>query len=249
MFIFVYNKLKTMKIIAKKVPNLQGYWATETGHLYKNDWWGDKKKCHVRVSHNGYLRVWIIKRDGKHEVAIHTLIAQAFIPNPENKPWVNHKDFNKENNHVSNLEWVTHRENMKHYSLGCKPHGVGVNITPMGTYQCRITFNNVIYNVCTKSTSEEAAYHYSKAEEAFVLNGEEGLKEYIKSIKTTSSKHKGVSKDKLTTWRFRSYDFSITVPSEQDAIDLANEYYALPKMDKEQTKEWFIAKKLSRKTN
>ena len=235
-----------MKIIAKKVPNLQGYWATETGDLYKSDWLGNKTKCKVRVNHNGYFRVCIRVNNKQHEVAIHTLIARAFIPNPENKPQVNHIDFNKQNNAISNLEWVTGRENMKHYSLGCKPHGVGVNITPMGTYQCRITFNNVIYNVCTKSTSEEAAYHYSKAEEAFVLNGEEGLKEYIKSIKTTSSKHKGVSKDKLTTWRFRAYGFSMTVPSEQDAIDLANDYYALPKMDKEQTAEWFRIKKLSR---
>lgn len=235
-----------MKIRAKKVPNLGGYWATETGHLYKMMLSGDRKKCNVRVNHNGYLRVNIMTKEGKKEVAIHTLIARTFIPNPENKPFVNHLDFNKQNNSISNLEWVTSRENMKHYSLGCKPHGVGVNITPMGTYQCRITFNNIIYNVCTKSTSEEAVYHYSKAEEAFVLNGEEGLKEYIKSIKTTSSKHKGVSKNKLTTWRFRVYDFSISTPSEQDAIDLANEYYALPKMDKEQTAEWFRIKKLSR---
>lgn len=62
------------------------------------------------VSPCGYKFV----RIGAKSYPLHRVIAQAFIPNPENKPQVNHIDCNKTNNAVSNLEWVTHKENIKH---------------------------------------------------------------------------------------------------------------------------------------
>jgi hypothetical protein len=65
-------------------------------------------------SKTGYLVVNIRTNNKRSPCYIHRLVAQAFIDNPENKPEVNHKDGNKHNNHVDNLEWVTNQENITH---------------------------------------------------------------------------------------------------------------------------------------
>lgn len=60
----------------------------------------------------GYF-AFVPRLDGvKNKIYIHRVVAEAFIPNPENKPYVNHIDNNPENNHADNLEWCTHQENM-----------------------------------------------------------------------------------------------------------------------------------------
>ena len=59
----------------------------------------------------------LLARNGKqHNLQVHRLVAQTFIPNPLNKPCVNHLDYNPSNNNVNNLEWVTHSENCKYSS-------------------------------------------------------------------------------------------------------------------------------------
>jgi hypothetical protein len=69
-------------------------------------------------SKNGYLTVSFSVDSVKSNHSVHRLVARAFIPNESNKPQVNHKDGNKHNNHVENLEWMTRSENTKHaYSV------------------------------------------------------------------------------------------------------------------------------------
>lgn len=63
---------------------------------------------------DGYYRVCLCENEKRIYRSVHRLVAQAFIPNPENKPTVNHKDGNKQNNCVDNLEWATIKENNNH---------------------------------------------------------------------------------------------------------------------------------------
>ena len=59
----------------------------------------------------GYLQIGLHKEGKTYDKLIHRLVAEAFIDNPNNLPCVNHKDENKGNNHVQNLEWVSYKEN------------------------------------------------------------------------------------------------------------------------------------------
>lgn len=89
------------------ILSLSDYIVTEQGEIINKR---NAKKVKPQLNGKGYLRVSI---GGKLQF-VHRLVAQIHIPNPENKPQVNHKDGNKLNNCVDNLEWSTNKENRKH---------------------------------------------------------------------------------------------------------------------------------------
>ena len=84
----------------------------------QGDVWSVKKNKILKqsVNRSGYYFVCLLNKDeGKYKsYLVHRLVATAFIPNPDNKETVNHKNFNKCDNAVENLEWMSRTENTKH---------------------------------------------------------------------------------------------------------------------------------------
>jgi len=74
------------------------------------------KKIKPVKAKRGYLEVCLSKmsHSDRKSHKVHRLVAEAFVPNPDNKPHINHKDGNKLNNSFENLEWVTPKENVQH---------------------------------------------------------------------------------------------------------------------------------------
>lgn len=88
-------------------------------------WYYGKKHLSVplirktKLDKDGYVSVILKHNNVKKTYLVHRLVAKAFIPNPDNLPQINHKDGNKENNNVNNLEWCTAKYNIGHaYSAG-----------------------------------------------------------------------------------------------------------------------------------
>ena len=106
--------------------NTQEIWkpiAECNGEYYVSSWgrvkslkFGKERILKERMQGPGlkYPVVSLSIKGNIHQIKIHKLVALAFILNPDNKPQVNHKDGNKTNNHIDNLEWVTHQENVQH---------------------------------------------------------------------------------------------------------------------------------------
>lgn len=82
---------------------------------------GEIKK--LTINQHGYYQIVLYKNGKKKNELVHRLVAQAFIPNPENKPTVNHIDGNRLNDNLNNLEWATCKEQQDHAInvLGFRP--------------------------------------------------------------------------------------------------------------------------------
>ncbi len=109
--------------IWSNILGYENYWVNQKGEVMGRT----GKILKPAISKKGYLRLPFYTSDRVQTFSIHRLVALAFIPNPNNLPQVNHIDCNKQNNHVSNLEWCTDEENRIHKLAN------NLNITQQGT--------------------------------------------------------------------------------------------------------------------
>jgi len=91
-----------------------------SGQIKRAGWYDlnlQEKLINPSKDRKGYLLTFLTQNRNRTKVYIHRLVAIHFVPNPHNKPDVNHKQGVKDDNRYTELEWVTHSENMKHSSV------------------------------------------------------------------------------------------------------------------------------------
>lgn len=122
------------------IPGFSRYFATSDGDVVSRNYnhTGMERKLSGKTTKDGYIELLLRDDNGKRKyVRKHILIARAYIPNPDNKPQVNHKDGNKFNCKPDNLEWATQSENIQHgyeNNLYSRKRPISC-ITPTGEYK------------------------------------------------------------------------------------------------------------------
>lgn len=117
-----------MKEIWKTIEDYPNYMISNMGNVKAIKWHRGNKEKEIKLytTYKGYLRVRLSKNGKAKQFQIHRLVAQAFIPNPENKPYIDHINTDRTDNRVENLRWVTNKENCNNpisknnYSIGNK---------------------------------------------------------------------------------------------------------------------------------
>jgi len=106
----IKNRQSAAELVEMKpIPGWEdSYSITEDGKVFSNR---SNKFLSPRESMDGYNRVALQKEGYRREYRIARLVAITYIPNPENKEQVNHKDYNRKNDFINNLKWVTPKEN------------------------------------------------------------------------------------------------------------------------------------------
>lgn len=155
------GRVKSLDRKIKHIKNGKDYFTIQKGKLKA-----------LRPGDDGYLDVGLYKNNKAKFYSVHRLVAETFIPNPKNKPTVNHKDGNKQNNRVSNLEWATCKEQMEHASKTGLLNYRKINPEKYNPISiANIQKWNMSGNNCKKVECIESGLVYSSIREACKLIG------------------------------------------------------------------------------
>lgn len=151
------------------ITNFPDYAVTEDGQI-----WSKKSQRFLKpyLKNTGYLAVVLYNNGISKEQLIHRLVAESYLPNINNLPFVNHKDEIKTNNCVSNLEWCTPKYNIS-YSANKKGQTSSHAGRPIMCIETNIIYNSVreaehqtgidhsgIHKVCTGKRITAGGYHW-----------------------------------------------------------------------------------------
>lgn len=194
-----------MKEVWKTIKDYSYYEVSNKGRFRSNKS-GSPKLMALITKSDGYLCINLMKNNIMKQFIAHRLVAQAFIRNPRKLPMINHKDRDRKNNHVDNLEWCDARYNISH---GWKYRKKSTNITGVhiqgNSYIVRIRSNNVSLNLGSYNGKKKASSIYKKAVKILEAEGHDALVKYKQSLYNRfSSKYMGVSFD-TTREKWKAY--------------------------------------------
>lgn len=159
----------------RTVPGYPDYEVADNGAVisYKS---GRESIMIGSLDKNKYRQVGLSNESGRRLISEHRLVATLFIPNPDGKPEVNHKNGDKLDNRVENLEWVTHRENALHAT-----YVLGKDVTSMikhrGEHHAATRIKNITTGVvfnCMTDASESVGVSVQALSQALKRNGTTG---------------------------------------------------------------------------
>lgn len=149
-----------MEEIWKTIEDYPNYMVSNMGRV--KNLRGKGKILKIKKEKNGYIRINLYKKGVNKHFSVHRLVAQAFIPNPENKPQIDHINTNRTDNRVENLRWVTRIENMNN-PISILQFDLNNNFIKkwysIADIERELNFNHSFISICC-SNKRKTAYGY-----------------------------------------------------------------------------------------
>jgi len=144
------------------IPGYESYCITKSGRVFRKVGYCCKVEREVkrRYKKNGYMIVGLWEKGKSKTILIHRLLALTFIPNPENKPCVDHINRKPDDNRLENLRWVTYKENAQNQEQkGC------IRITKYERFQVLWYEDNTHRSKTFKTREEAEEFRINKMKE------------------------------------------------------------------------------------